>query len=124
MKQLLLAFIAALILFGAAGCDIEFLPEEDDTTSSNNDDEDDTEDDDDDEDDDDHYSLACPYPTATASASDTGNIDCNCDSTYENESLDIEGSVSMSCSVGANREIISNSIPDHEPWRIPQRRQP
>ena len=117
MKQLLLAFIAALLLFGAAGCDIELLTEEDDTTSSNNDDdEDDGNDDDDGED---HYSLACPYPTATASASDTGSIDCACDSTYENESLDIEGSVSMSCSVGTNREIVSNSIPDHEPGEFP-----
>ena len=124
MKQLLLAFIMALLLFGAAGCDIELLTEEDDTTSSNNDDEDDIEDDDeddgnDDDDGEDHYSLACPYPTATASSSDTGNIDCECDSTYENESLDIEGSVSMSCSVGTNREIVSNSIPDHEPGEFP-----
>ena len=119
MKQLLLAFIMALLLFGTAGCDIEFLPEEDDTTSSNNDDEDDTEDDDDEDDDDDHYSLACPYPTATASSSDTGNIDCACNSTYENESLNIYGEVSMSCLIANQREIISNSIPDHEPGEFP-----
>ena len=118
MKQLLLAFIMALMLIGAAGCDIEFLPEEDDTTSSNNDDEDDTEDDDD-HDDEDEYSLACPYPTATASASDTGSIDCECDSSYENESLDIEGSISMSCLIANQREIVSNSIPDHEPGEFP-----
>ena len=127
MKQLLLAFIAALLLFGVASCDI--LSEDDDSdnnTTADNEYEDPDDDDDrdsdgdgDEDEDDNEYSLACPYPTATASADDTGSIDCNCDSSYENESLDIEGEVSMSCLVANQREIVANSIPDHEPGEFP-----
>ena len=131
MKQLLLAVIAALLLFGATGCNI--LEEEDDDSDSNatlsneEDDEDGDEDDDHDEGDDDdghedqdsEYALACSYPTTTASDSDTGNIDCDCENSYENESLDIYGEISMSCLVANTREIIANSIPDHEPGAFP-----
>ena len=139
MKQLMLAFIMALMLIGAAGCYILDEDSDSNTTSASNgstnedDDYDDDGDDDDDDDycdddsydndhcddDDDHYSLACPYPTASASASDTGNIDCECDSTYENESLNIYGEVSMSCLIANQREIVANSIPDHEPGEFP-----
>ena len=126
MKQLLLAFTAALLLFGATSCDI--LSEDDDsdnnTTADNDyedteDDDSDSDGDDRDDDDDNEYSLACPYPTTTATASDTGSIDCNCDSSYENASLDIEGSISMSCLMANQREIVANSIPDHEPGEFP-----
>ena len=64
------------------------------------------------------YTLACPYPSATASKADTSAIDCSCVGSSANALLALTSEVTFSCA-DSQRSIIGNSVPDHAPGVFP-----
>ena len=64
------------------------------------------------------YTLACPYPSATASKADTSALDCACTGSSANAMLALTSEVTFSCA-DSQRNIVGNSVPDHAPGVFP-----